>query len=81
MVRCADNSLYCGITTHLEKRVKEHNSSSSRGAKYMRAKKPVTLVYFEEYPNIHTALKRERQVKKWKKREKETLIKNIIGRE
>ncbi len=47
----------------------------------MRAKKPVTLVYFEEYPNIHTALKRERQVKKWKKREKETLIKNIIGRE
>lgn len=73
MVRCVDNSLYSGITTNLKKRVKEHNVSSSRGAKYMRAKKPVALAYFEEYPTIQKALRRESEVKKWTKLKKEAL--------
>ena len=75
MVRCSDNSLYCGTTSQLEKRIKEHNSSYSRGAKYTRAKKPVALVYFEDYPNRHSAMKREFNVKKWTKLKKEALIK------
>ncbi|MBI4225889.1 GIY-YIG nuclease family protein, partial [Candidatus Roizmanbacteria bacterium] len=59
MVRCSDNSLYSGQTNNLEKRIKEHNSKSQRGAKYLRAKKPVKLIYFEEYPSLQLVMKRE----------------------
>lgn len=74
MIRCSDNSLYCGETNNLEKRIKEHNSNSSRSAKYVRARKPVKLVYFEKYSTIQLAMEREREVKKWKKEKKEALI-------
>lgn len=66
------------MTSNLEKRVKEHNSSYSRGAKYLRAKKPVSLVYSEAYPDIKTAMNRELQVKKWTKAKKEALIKGDL---
>ena len=74
IVRCKDNSLYCGITTDLERRVEEHNSSTGKGAKYTRAKGPVTLVYFEEYATKSQSMKREYEVKQWRKEEKEKLI-------
>ena len=66
------------MTSSLEKRVKEHNSNSSKGAKYLRAKKPVSLVYSETYPNIRTAMNRELQVKKWTKTKKEALVKGDL---
>lgn len=75
ILRCADNSLYCGMTTNLEKRIKEHNSSSSRGAKYLRGKTPATIVYTEDYKNIKSAMNRELQIKKWTRAKKEALIK------
>jgi len=50
ILRCSDNSLYCGMTTNLENRLKEHNST--KGAKYLRARRPFKLVYTEEYPDI-----------------------------
>ncbi len=78
MVRCADNSLYCGMTNNLEKRVKEHNSPGARGAKYTRAKQPVYLVYSEEYESVGEALKREAQVKKWQKDKKERLVREAL---
>lgn len=62
------------MTNNLEKRVREHNSSTSKGAKYLRAKKPVQLVYSEQYPDIQAAMKREREVKKLTKAQKEALI-------
>ena len=62
------------MTSNLEKRIKEHNSPGSRGAKYLRSKKPVTLVYSEELPDIKTAMNRELQVKKWTKAKKEALV-------
>ncbi|MBI1863059.1 GIY-YIG nuclease family protein [Candidatus Microgenomates bacterium] len=74
ILRCADNSLYCGITNNPDKRLKEHNSDSARGSKYVRARRPVTMVYHEEFPDIQTAMARERQVKKWRKSEKESLV-------
>ncbi len=76
ILRCSDNSLYCGMTSNLERRLKEHNSNGSRGAKYLRAKKPVILVYFEEFENIKTALGREFEVKQWPKTRKESLLKS-----
>ena len=75
ILRCSDNSLYCGMTSNLDKRLKEHNSKTSKGAKYLRAKKPVSLVYSETYPDIKTAINRELHVKKWTKVKKEALIK------
>ena len=77
-LRCSDNSLYCGVTNNPEKRVKEHNSSSSKASKYTRSRKPVKLVYFEKFPDLKTAMKREAQVKKWTKSKKEALISGNI---
>lgn len=73
VLRCSDNSLYCGMTTDLEKRVKEHGFGS-RGAKYLRGKKPVKLIYSEEYSDIKTAMGRELEVKSWTKVKKEALV-------
>ncbi len=66
--------MYSGITNDLEKRLKEHNSTHGRGAKYTRAKGPVTLVHSEQLSNRSSALKREAEVKKWRKDKKEQLV-------
>jgi len=63
------------MTTNIEKRIKEHNSKSSRGAKYLRAKRPVKFAYSETYQDIKSAMQRELQVKRWTKIKKEALIK------
>ena len=63
IVRCADDTLYTGIATELERRIKEHNSSD-KGAKYTRTRRPVSLVYSEEYADRSTASKREYEIKK-----------------
>ena len=74
ILRCADNSLYCGMTNNLKIRLKEHNSTGARGAKYLRGKKPVVLVYSEAFEDIGGAMGREAEVKKWPKVKKEALI-------
>jgi len=63
IVKCADNTLYTGITTQLDRRIQEHNSSD-RGAKYTRIRRPVELVYNEEYLDRSSASKREYEIKK-----------------
>jgi putative endonuclease len=76
MVECADKTLYTGITTDLERRVIEHNSSD-KGAKYTRARRPVTLVYSERYEDRSRASKREYEIKHtMNRREKLSLIQN-----
>lgn len=62
------------MTTNLKKRLKEHNSNGARGAKYLRAKKPVTIVYTETFDDIKTAMQREYEIKKWNKSKKEVLV-------
>lgn len=63
IVKCADDTLYTGIATELERRIEEHNSSD-KGAKYTRVRRPVSLVYSEEYPDRSSASKREYEIKK-----------------
>ena len=63
IVRCADDTLYTGLTTDLIRRLAEHNSSV-RGAKYTRSRRPVTLVYSEEFSDRATASAAEFQIKK-----------------
>lgn len=69
MLQCKDNSLYTGITTDLERRVKEHNSSKL-GAKYTRARRPVKLVYSKEFETRSEALIEEARIKKLARVEK-----------
>jgi len=63
IVRCADETLYTGISRELERRVEEHNGSD-KGAKYTRVRRPVALVYSEAYPDRSSASKREYEIKK-----------------
>jgi len=75
ILRCSDNSLYCGQTNNLQRRVYEHNFNKNKSAKYLRGKTPVKLAYFETYSTLQEAMKREIQIKKWPKAKKEALIK------
>lgn len=72
LLRCVDDSLYCGYTNNLTKRVETHNRG--KGAKYTRRRTPVTLVYSEEFKTKSEALKREHQIKKLSRKEKLALI-------
>lgn len=72
IVKCSDNTLYTGWTNDLEKRLKAHNQG--RGAKYTKSRTPVVLVYYEEFPDKASAMRREYEIKKLSRREKEMLI-------
>ena len=69
ILQCADETLYTGITTDLDRRIKEHNFSKS-GAKYTKARRPVTLVYSKRYRNRSTASRAEAKIKQLSKTEK-----------
>lgn len=73
MVRCVDGSLYTGWTNCLEKRLKAHNGDKS-GAKYTRAKRPVILAYYEGFATKEEAMKRECQIKKMTRKQKDRLM-------
>jgi len=72
LLRCADNTFYCGYTTDLEERVKAHNKTS-KAAKYTKSRRPVTLIYSEQHPTLSDALKREYEIKHLSRKEKEKL--------
>ncbi|NNJ29248.1 GIY-YIG nuclease family protein [Lacrimispora defluvii] len=72
LVKCADNTLYCGWTNHLEKRLEAHNQG--KGAKYTKTRRPVELVYYESYPTKEEAMRREVQIKKLSRKDKLFLI-------
>ena len=72
ILRCGDGSLYTGITTDVQKRLEAHRSG--KGAKYTRGRGPLELVYREECGDHSTALKRELEIKKLPREEKEKLI-------
>lgn len=74
ILKCADSTLYTGITTDLERRVKEHNFSKL-GAKYTAARRPVKLVYSQEFSDRAEASKQEYVIKHLSRLEKLKLIK------
>lgn len=74
MVRCADDSLYTGITIDICRRIKEHNEDDSLGAKYTKTRRPVVLVYQEICASRSVATKREMEIKKLSKEEKDQLL-------
>ena len=73
ILKCADGTLYTGSTVDLEKRLKEH-SEGKNAAKYTRARRPVTLVYHEEFEDLGEARSREAQIKRLTRADKLSLI-------
>ena len=72
IVECADGTYYTGLTNNLERRLQLHNAG--RGAKYVRGRLPVRVVYAKTCRNHTSALKAERDLKRLTRRQKETLI-------
>ena len=74
MVRCADGSLYTGITKDVKRRCQQHNAGTA--SRYTRSRRPVKLAYHEARPDQNSALKREAAIKAMNRRGKLTVIQN-----
>ena len=72
ILKCKDGSLYTGWTNNLEQRVAAHNTG--KGAKYTKARRPVELVYFEEFETKEQAMKREYAIKQMARKDKLELV-------
>ena len=75
VVGCCDGTLYTGVTTDLNRRVNEHNTSK-RGAKYTKTRRPVNLIWSNKYNNRSEAQSAEYSFKKLSRKEKLDIIKN-----
>lgn len=74
LARCRDNSLYCGSTTDLVRRLEEHNQG--RGAKYTAGRAPVSLAQTWQVESWSDALRLEAVIKKCSRKDKETLVRD-----
>ena len=72
ILKCQDGTYYTGWTNNLNKRLKDHNDGN--GAKYTKARLPVTLVYYEEFQTKEEAMSREYAIKQMTRREKDKLV-------
>jgi putative endonuclease len=72
ILQCSDGTLYTGWTNQLEKRIQAHNDG--KGAKYTKYRRPVQLVYFEEFETKSEALRRECEIKKLTRQQKYQLF-------
>lgn len=77
ILKCADKTLYTGITVNVQRRLQEHNSSP-QGAKYTRSRRPVKLVYIKKFRNRSTASKAEAKLKQLPRVEKLNLIRGCV---
>lgn len=73
ILKCSDGSYYTGVTNDLEKRLGEHNSNFSVTS-YTYKRRPVKLVYSQQFNDINQAIELEKQIKGWSRRKKEALI-------
>ncbi len=73
ILRCADDSLYTGITNNVDRRLSEHNNSA-RGASYTRGRRPVTLVYTHKAADRSAASRLEAWIKRCDRKTKESII-------
>lgn len=79
IAQCNDGSLYTGITKDLVRREREHNTDNKKGAKSLRSKRPVQIVYSEQYVLQTDARKRENAIKNWKRKYKLALVEKSTG--
>ena len=73
ILKCSDDSYYTGVTNNLEKRIKEHNSGDVKTS-YTHGRRPVVIVFSQQFYDIFQAIAFEKQIKGWSRRKKEALI-------
>ncbi len=73
ILKCADATFYTGVTSNLDKRIIEHHNGIHPES-YTAKRRPLKLVFYAEFTDIHLAIMREKQIKKWSKAKKEALI-------
>ena len=73
ILQCFDGSYYTGVTNNVEKRFYEHREGLINGC-YTHDRRPIKLLYVEEYGNVLEAITREKQIKGWSRQKKEALI-------
>ena len=78
MLRCNDDTLYCGITTDIKRRVREHNGEIIGGAKYTMMRRPIEIVYQKKLKDRSLACIEEARIKKLTRAQKEELINREI---
>ena len=78
ILQCSDGSYYTGKTTNLELRIAQHQQGYIKGYTYKR--RPVKLVFSQEFPSIMEAIRAERQIKGWTRAKKEALIRGDFQR-
>ncbi|NQZ31658.1 MAG: GIY-YIG nuclease family protein [Oceanospirillaceae bacterium] len=76
LLRCADGTLYAGVTTDCSRRVSEHNGIKKGGARYTQARRPVTMLWSQPCDNRADACRREAAIKKLTRTKKLQLIQN-----
>ncbi len=70
---CSDNSYYVGITNNVERRLVEHETGESRTS-YTFKRRPLKLVFCENFPDVNQAIAFEKQIKGWRRAKKQALI-------
>ena len=78
LLKCKDGSIYTGITTDPQRRFMEHKNK--KGGRYTRSRGIREIIYTEEHPNRSEALKREAEIKSWRRTKKIELIKSNTGK-
>ena len=78
LLRCNDNSLYTGITTDLQRRLHQHQTQPAKGAKYLRGKAPLSLVFSCQLESKSAALQAEARIKRLPKLQKEALVQGAL---
>ena len=74
LLRCADGSLYAGVASDLERRLRQHNGEIAGGARYTRGRRPVKLVWSEACADRSAAQVREAEIRRLSRREKLALL-------
>lgn len=77
ILNCSDGTFYTGCTTNLEQRITQHKEGLYDG--YTKRRRPVRLVWFEEFRDIREAIDAERQIKNWSQAKKRALIQGDIA--
>lgn len=72
VLQCSDKTYYVGCTNNLNKRLNEHNTSKN-GAHYTKIRRPVVLKYSEQFLTLNEARRREKEIKGWRRKQKENL--------
>jgi len=79
ILRCSDGSYYTGVTNDVERRLYEHQEGLIEGC-YTHHRRPLKLMYVDEFRDIVEAITREKQIKGWTRQKKEALIAGDFGR-